>query len=304
MIYDTIIVGAGTAGMTAALNLRRNNKTVLLLEEENIGGQISFSPRVENIPAITEIAGSKFSDQLFSQVLELGAEVELEKAIKVNKENDLFVVTTDYNKYSSRAIIIATGVQHRHLRLPKEQELIGHGVSYCALCDGAFYKNQEVVLIGDGNTALQYAILMTNYCPKVYVCTLFDKFFGDDALVRTLKAKENIEIISNVSACEFLGEEELTGIVFQRLDKSKFQLDVPAVFVAIGQVPNNKIFTDFVELDKEGYIVTDENCATTTDGMYAIGDCRQKPVRQLTTAMADGAVAAFNISTFIDSKNN
>lgn len=303
MTYDCIIVGAGTAGMTAALNLLRNNKTVLLLEQENIGGQISFSPRVENLPSITQIAGSKFSDQLFEQVLQLGAEVELEEVIKINKSNDLFEVTTDYNSYKGKSVIVATGVQHRHLRLPKEQDLTGHGISYCALCDGAFYKGQEVCLVGDGNTALQYAILMTNYCPKVYVCTLFDKFFGDKALVNTLKSKENVEIIPNVSACEFLGEDELTGVVFEREDKSKMQLNVPALFVAIGQIPNNKIFTDFVELDKEGYIVSDENCATKTEGMYAIGDCRQKAVRQLTTAMSDGAVAAFNVSSYLDSKN-
>lgn len=303
MIYDTIIVGAGTAGMTAALNLLRNSKKVLLLERENIGGQISFSPRVENIPSITEISGSAFSDRLFEQVLSLGAEVELESVQSITKEDKIFNVTTDYHNYSAKSIILATGVHHKHLRLPKEEELVGNGISYCALCDGAFYKGKEVALIGDGNTALQYAILMTNYCPKVYVCTLFDKFFGDDALINTLKSKSNVEIIPNVSACRFLGESELTGVVFKRQDKSEMQLEVPALFIAIGQVPDNKAFEGLVKLDNEGYIITDNNCATSHLGVFAAGDCRKKEVRQLTTAMSDGAVAAFNICSYLDAVN-
>lgn len=300
-MLDLIIIGAGTAGMTSALYALRSGKSVLLLEKENVGGQIAYSPRVENFPSIKQISGSEFSNNLFEQVIDLGAEFELEEVTAIKKENNIFTVTTEYNQYQAKAVVIATGAKHRHINIAGEDELAGNGVSYCAVCDGAFYKDEEVALIGDGNTALQYSILLSNYCKKVYVCTLFDKFFGDYSLVQTLKKKENVEIIHNISLTEFIGKEKLEGLKFEHMiTKEPFILNVPAVFIAIGQVPDNSLFKEFVDLDKEGYVIVDENLETKTKGLFAAGDCRVKKIRQLTTAVNDGATTAINAVSYID----
>lgn len=300
-MLDLIIIGAGTAGMTSALYALRSGKSVLLLEKENVGGQIAYSPRVENFPSIKQISGSEFSNNLFEQVIDLGAEFELENVIKITKNENVFTVTTEYNEYKSKAVVIATGAKHRHINIEGEDELSGNGVSYCAVCDGAFYKGEEVALIGDGNTALQYSILLSNYCKKVYVCTLFDKFFGDFSLVETLKKKENVEIIHNISLKEFIGKDKLEGLKFEHmLTKEPFILNVPAVFIAIGQVPDNNAFENLVDLDENGYIIANENLETKTKGLFVAGDCRVKKIRQLTTAVSDGATTAVNAVSYID----
>ena len=300
-MLDLIIIGAGTAGMTSALYALRSGKKVLLLEKENVGGQIAYSPRVENFPSIKQISGSDFSNNLFEQVIDLGAEFELENVTSISKEDNIFKVTTEYNEYLSKAVVIATGAKHRHINIDGEEELSGNGVSYCAVCDGAFYKGEEVALIGDGNTALQYSILLSNYCKKVYVCTLFDKFFGDYSLVQTLKKKENVEIIHNISLKEFIGKDKLEGLKFEHMiTKEPFVLKVPAVFIAIGQVPDNKAFENLVDLDKDGYVIADENLETKTKGLFVAGDCRVKKIRQLTTAVSDGATTAVNAVSYID----
>lgn len=298
---DIIVIGAGTAGMTAALNALRNGKTVLVIEKETVGGQISFSPRVENFPTIKEISGSELSDRLFEQITCHGAEFEMDTVLKVEKKNGFFTVTGEYGIYESRCVIIAAGVKPRQMGIADENELIGHGVSYCALCDGAFYKGEEVALIGDANTALQYALFLTNYCRKVHVCTLFDKFFADQAHIDNLMKKGNVEIYHNLSLQKFVSEGgELTGLVFENtLDKSKFELAVKTAFIAIGQVPDNKIFNNIVDLDKYGYIIAGDDCKTRTDGVFVAGDCRTKAVRQLATAASDGAVAANNASLYL-----
>lgn len=298
---DIIVIGAGTAGMTAALNALRNGKSVLVLEQETVGGQISFSPRVENFPTIKEISGAELSDRLFEQITYQGADFELEKVLKIEKNDGVFTVRGEYNDYQSKCVIIATGVKPRQIGVDGENELIGHGVSYCALCDGAFYKGEEVALIGDANTALQYALFLTNYCKKVHVCTLFDKFFADAAHVKNLMTKDNVQIYHNLSLQQFVQKDgELTGLVFQNTaDKSLFPLDVKAAFIAIGQIPDNKKFANVVELDKQGYIVADDDCKTGTEGLFVAGDCRTKQVRQLVTAAADGAVAANNASLYL-----
>lgn len=301
MKYDVIVIGAGAAGMTAALYALRNGKTVLVLERESFGGQISNSPRVENFPSIKQISGSEFSDNLFNQIIDLGAEFELETVENIEKvgEGD-FLVKTDYATHEGRSVIIAAGVKHRHFGLPREEELIGKGISFCALCDGAFYAGEEVVLVGDANTALQYALLLSNSCKKVKVMTLFDKFFADGALVKALRERENIEVTHEVSLVEFIADDELKGLVFKRKDGSTFNVETRALFVAIGQVPDNKVFANVVNLDKFGYIIADETCSTKTPGIYVAGDCRTKKVRQLTTACNDGAIAATNASIYID----
>mgnify|MGYP004682595317 CR=1 FL=1 len=302
-MYDIIVIGAGAAGMTAALYARRNGKSVLVLESESLGGQIATSPKLENFPSIKAVSGEEFADNLFNQISDHGAEVEIEKVVGLTKdENKIFHVKTEYNEYEAKSVIIAAGVKHKHLKTKSgRDDLVGHGVYYCAICDGAFYKGKEVAVIGDANTALQYALLLSGYCKKVYVYTLFDKFFGDKSLVTALRAKDNIEVRPNTSVTDFLGDTELTAIEYKDADGNIRTHEIPAVFVAIGQVPDNKAFGELVDLDKDGYIVSDENCRTKTEGLFVAGDCRTKPVRQVVTAVADGGVAATNATVYLES---
>lgn len=291
--YDVIIVGAGPAGMTAALYARRNDKSVLILEKENFGGQISFAPKVENFPTIKSCSGREIADKLFDQILELGVEFELEKVEKVEKVDGVFQITTDYRMYESRSVIIATGAKHRKLGLTEEQTFLGKGVSYCAVCDGAFYKDEEVAVIGDGNSALQYALQLSGYCPRVYVCTLFDHFFGDQVLVNQLKEKKNIQVVPHISLKKMKGKTQLEELVFENtIHHQEFLLKVKGAFIAIGQVPYNEIIKNLAQLDKEGYALVDETLETKTKGLFVAGDCRTKKVRQMTTAVSDGAIAA------------
>lgn len=300
MIYDCIIIGGGPAGMTASLYLLRNNKKVLILEKENFGGQISISPKVENFPTIKSISGLELSDLMFSQIDSLGAEFELEEAISISKNEDIFEIKTNYNTYLAKTIINATGVSHRKIGLPHEDELVGSGVSYCAVCDGPFYKGQEVYLIGDANSALQYALLLSDYCLKVHIITLFDKFFGDEILIDKVLSKENIDVTHHLNLVEFLTENEsLSGLKFIDTKTNEERIyRTNNVFIAIGQVPHNEIFKDFVELDK-GFVVTNEKMETLTKGLYAIGDARKKDVRQALTACNDGAIAAVEIVKYL-----
>lgn len=298
-MVDIIVVGGGPSGMTAALYALRSNKSVLILEKENFGGQIANSPRVENYPSINEISGLDLSDKMFAQIMDLGAQFELEDVLKIEKYEGKFEVTTNYNKYECKAVIIANGVKHRVMNLPNEENLIGNGVSFCAVCDGPMYKGQEAYLIGDANTALQYALLLSNYCTKVHMFTLFDKFFGDQILVDRVLRKENIIVTHNMNLVEYKGQTKLEGLVFEDTKtniKSEYQTN--NVFIAIGQIPQNDAFTSLVELDK-GYIVTDESMQTKTPGIYACGDTRKKEIRQVVTACNDGAIAALSAVKYI-----
>ena len=285
--------------MTAALYALRAGKSVLLIESDAIGGQITSSPRVENIPSIKEISGIDYASALFDQISEHGVDFEMETVLGVEKLGEKqFVVTTDYARHEGKAVIIATGVQHRHLGLEGEEDLTG--VSYCAVCDGAFYKGQEVALVGDGNSALQYALLLSNYCSKVYMYTMFDKFFGDKVLVDALLARDNVEIIQNTVAVELIGDGELKAVRFKETNgDADFVKEIPALFIAIGQIPRNDIFKDLVTLSPDGYIQAGDDCRTSVDGIYAVGDCRTKKIRQLTTAAADGAIAALGACDYL-----
>lgn len=297
---DITIIGAGVAGMTAALYALRNGKSVTILERNNIGGQIAESPRVENFPTIVSLSGTELADRLFEQITALGVNFKFGEALSVKKEGGLFTVKTEFEELCSKALIIAAGVEHRKLNLQNEEALIGHGISYCALCDGAFYKDDDIVLIGDGNTALQYALLLGSTCKSVHVLTLFDKFFGDKNLVDALLKKDNIKVTHNARLVELVGDTELKGLVFEH-EGGKLKIDTKALFVAIGQVPDNNIYADLVDLSKDGYIIADESLCTKTPGLFVAGDCRTKKVRQLTTACADGAIAATAASTYIES---
>ncbi len=301
-MYDIIIIGGGAAGMTSALYALRNGKKVLVLESESLGGQIATSPRLENYPSIKAISGEQFADNLFEQITSMGADFEIEKAVRVDKHDGVFTVVTEYNAYEAKSVIIAAGVKHKHLRTKSDRnDLVGKGVYYCAICDGAFYKGKEVAVIGDANTALQYCLLLSSYCKKVYVYTLFDKFFGDKTLIKAVKSKENIEWRPETSVIDFIGEDYLTAIEYKNKDGEILRHELPAVFVAIGQIPDNKPFENLVDLDKDGYIVADETCRTRTEGLFVAGDCRTKAVRQVVTAVADGGVAATNACLYLDS---
>jgi len=299
--FDIIIIGAGPAGLTAAIYARRSNKSVLIIEKENFGGQIALAPKVENFPSINNATGGEIAEKIFNQALLLGAEFELEDVLKVEKKDELFYLTTNYHKYLAKSVIVATGAKHKSIGLENEYRLIGKGVSYCAVCDGAFYKGEEVAVIGDANSALQYALDLSTYCKKVYVCTLFDKFFGDKILVDRLYEKDNIEIIHNISLIDLVGDEKLHQLVFENtITKKEVLLNVTGVFIAIGQAPANDIVKDLVDIDKAGYIIADENLVTKTKGLFVAGDCRTKAVRQATTAISDGAVAAIKAINYLD----
>ena len=296
MIYDCIVVGSGCAGLTTALNLARSGRSVLVLESDSFGGQIAFAPKVENFPTIQEISGADFSERLCDQVLSHGAEIDLGKVQKIVKRGEKdFIVVSEYGQYQCRSVVLATGAKHRHLGFEKEKRFEGKGVGYCAVCDGAFYQGKSVCVLGDGNSALQYALYLANICPRVTIVTLFDRFFGDNQLVKRVLEASNIDWLKNKNTVDFLGEEKFEGLIFA--DGS--ELKCSAVFIAIGQIPDNKAFEELIELDKNGYIVAQDNCKTAVLGVYAAGDCRTKQLRQLTTAAADGATCAFNVNQYL-----
>ncbi len=300
MRHDVIIVGGGPAGMTAALYALRSEKSVLILEKEGFGGQIATSPRLENYPTISSISGSEWSDRLFEQISELGAEFELEDVLEITKEDNIFHVKTNYGEHEALSVIIANGVEHRKMGLPNEDDLVGHGVSYCAVCDGPFYKGKEIYLIGDANTALQYALLLAGYCPKVHILTLFDKLFGDPILINRVLEAENIDIRHNLSLKKLNGEKELESIELEdTITHEKYKFETDNVFIAIGQVPHNEFLKNLVELDR-GFIVTNEAMETGVPGLFAAGDTRKKDSRQVITACNDGAIAATNAAKYIN----
>lgn len=299
-MYDIVIIGGGVSGMTSALYALRNGKKVLLIEGESIGGQIAQSPRVENYPTHKEISGMKLGEELFDQISALGVEFEFDIIQKIDKVGDFFYVKGEFGEYQSKSVIVANGVKHRKLNLPNEEKLIGKGVYYCAICDGPFYEGKEVTLIGDGNTALQYALLLSNICSKVNLVIMFDKFFGDDNLVKTVEKRKNIEITRNARTTELIGEETLESIVFERNDGTTFEIKNTPLFVAIGQIPDNKKFENLAKLDAQGYFDADESTTTITPGFYVAGDTRKKLVRQVTTAVSDGAVAATQACNYLN----
>ena len=303
MNYDVIVIGGGPAGMTAALYTLRSGKSVLVLEKEGFGGQIATSPRLENYPTIDSISGSEWSDRLFEQITNLGAAFELENVQELKKEGNVFKVVTDYNTYESKTVIIANGVKPRKMGLPNEDELTGKGISYCAVCDGPFYKGKEIYLVGDANTALQYALLLSSYCPKIHMLTLFDKLFGDKILIDRVLQTENIDIRHNLSMTKINGTDRLESVEFEDTishEKVTFQTD--NLFIAIGQVPQNEFLSNLLELD-HGFIVTNEVMETSIPGLYAAGDTRVKENKQVITACSDGATAAMSAVKYINSNN-
>ncbi len=302
-MYDIVIIGAGPAGLTAAVYARRANKTVLILDKAGFGGQITFSPKVENYPGFESVSGSELADKMVEQVLSQGADVEIENALEIKDNgNTKTVVTEDGNEYECKSVIIAAGAQHRHLGLDNEERFIGDGISFCAVCDGAFYANKTVALIGGGNSALQEAILLSETSKKVYVIQNLDFLTGEQRLQDILANRGNVEVILGNVVKSINDTPTFSGITIEKTsDGTLTELELDGMFVAIGLVPENEPFKNVADLDQYGYVDSDEKCLTKTPGVFVAGDCRQKAVRQVTTATADGAVAAINACRYIDS---
>lgn len=300
-MYDIVIVGAGPAGLTAALYARRMGKTVLVLEKSTFGGQITFSPKVENYPGTMQMSGNEFADRLVEQVLAQGADIEMETVTAVEDRGTVKLVITEEGSYECRSVIIAAGVRHRQLGLPRENEFVGAGISYCAVCDGAFYKGQHVAVIGGGNSALQEAILLAETCSKVTIVQNLPFLTGEQSLQDVLATRKNIEVILGTVVTGLTGESELTGLELRKEESGETStLSVDGMFVAIGLEPVNEAFRDVAALDERGYFDTDEACVTKTPGVFVAGDCRRKGVRQITTAIADGATAALAACRYLD----
>lgn len=330
-MYDIIIIGAGTAGLSAAIYALRAGKSVLVLEEKSYGGQIITTPAIENYPGIKQISGFEFAQGLYEQALELGMKLEYGKVTGVsavaseentNKESQSrkeetmseeteleaagesrkgFRVEAGQKEYFSQVVILATGAKNRPLEVDREQELIGAGISYCATCDGAFFRGRDVAVVGGGNTALEDALFLSNYCRTVSIIHRRDTFRGEEKRLAALKEKDNVEFVLNSLVTALLGEDRLEGVLlWNRQEKEEKSLAVSGLFIAIGQMPDNEAFKELVEIDEKGYLVAGEDCRTSTEGIFAAGDCRTKSVRQLTTAASDGAVAALAACEYID----
>lgn len=301
-MHDIIIVGGGPAGLTAAIYALRAGKTALVIEKSSFGGQIAFSPKVENIPGTAQISGAAFADSLTEQAMNLGADVELENVVSVNKAGDVFtVITEEDGAYESRAVIIAVGVKHRMLGLPGEADLIGSGISFCAVCDGAFYTGQDVAMVGGGNSALQEALLLSEVCHKVTVVQNLPFLTGEKLLADALAEKENVEILLGTVVSGYETESgALTGLSLHSETQGDSRITVSGVFLAVGLEPQNEPFAHLTGTNPQGYFTAGEDCLTATPGVFVAGDCRQKAIRQVVTASADGAVAAMAACRYLD----
>ena len=292
-VYDIAIVGGGPAGLTAGPYARRANRSVLILEKATFGGQITFSPKVENIPGFPVLSGNEFAERLVDQVLALGAEMESAEVLGMEPAEGGWLIHTDGGDFAGRTVILATGARHRRLGLDREESFIGNGISFCAVCDGAFYSGRTVAVIGGGNSALQEALLLSDLASHVYVVQNLDFLTGEPALQDQLRARENVTVLTGRVVSELLGGEELTGIRIRKVDDGQIEeLALDGLFIAIGLVPQNQIFAETVPLDAGGYVDADEHCTANKRGVFVAGDCRRKQIRQVTTAAADGAVAA------------
>ena len=299
-MYDIIIIGAGPAGLTAAIYARRAGKSVLVLEKDTFGGQITFSPKLENYPGFETISGNELAQRMLEQAMALGADVDMDSVTGL-ENGPVKTVIGENARYEARAVVIAAGARHRRLNLPREEDFIGNGLSFCAVCDGAFYQGGRVAVIGGGNTALQEILLLSETCEKVTVIQNLAFLTGEQAMIDRVLARPNVEILYSTICVGYEGEEALTGLRLRsELDGSESRLAVDGAFLAIGTEPENLAFAALAPLNEAGYIKADESCRTPTEGIFAAGDCRTKAYRQVATAVADGASAALNACRYLD----
>lgn len=290
-MYDVVIIGAGTAGLSAAIYAVRAGKSAVLIERESYGGQIINSPEVENYPGIKKVSGFEFATGLYEQAMSLGAELIFDTVIAIRTAGKSKFVVLKEKEIECKSVVIATGAKNRPLGIDNEKSLIGKGVSYCATCDGAFFRDKEVAVVGGGNTALEDAMFLSNYCRKVYLIHRRDEFRGEASQAAQLREKDNVEFVFDSVVTELVAEEKLVGVMIKNVKTNEERaLPVEGLFVAIGQMPNNQPFANVVDIDDQGYIIAGEDCTTKTDGIFVAGDCRTKELRQLTTAAADGAI--------------
>ncbi len=299
-MVDIIVIGGGPAGLTAAVYARRAGKSVLVLEKDALGGQITWSPKVENYPAVPAVSGMDLGNRMAEQAMDMGAEVEIDEVLRIEDFGSHKRVYGSFGtEYDARAVILAAGAKPRKLGLKREDELVGSGVGYCAVCDGAFFKGQAVAVNGGGNSALQDAVLLSDLCSRVYLVHRRGSFRGEEALVGQLRGKENVEFVLNAVITGLKGDSELSGITVEQ-DGVQREIPVSGLFVAIGHEPDLAAFADFLDRDAQGYAASDEGCLTKTEGFFVAGDCRRKKIRQVTTAAADGAVAALAACAWLD----
>lgn len=303
-MYDILIIGGGPAGLTAALYARRAGKTVLVLEKNTFGGQIVWSPRVENFPGFPSITGLELGDAFMAQAMEAGAELELDEAISISRCSDYFSVETGMSgTKDAAAVIFATGAEPRKLGLPHEDDLIGAGISFCAVCDGEFFRGGTVAVVGGGNTALQEALYLADICKTVYLVHRREIFRADAALVALAERRENITLVCPAVPTALEGDGHLTGLRLRRTDDdTERTLSLDGLFVAVGHDPMTRLLRSYTELDEGGYALVDEGCATTAAGIFVAGDCRKKQVKQLTTAVSDGACAAIAACRYLETR--
>ena len=299
-MYDIIIIGAGPAGLTAAIYGKRALKKVLVLEALSYGGQIINTLDIENYPAAAHISGFDFATNLYNQAKDLGAEIKFEKVTNIIDNDDIKKVVTSKGEYETKTIIIATGADNRKLGLENEDKLIGKGISYCATCDGNFFKGKDVAVVGGGNTALEDTLYLTDLVNKVYLIHRRDEFRGDPTIVEKLKEKENVEFVYNSNVTKLISNDKLEGVEITNKDGSTKELSVSGLFVAIGKVPENENFKEIINLDESGYIIAGEDCHTNREGIFVAGDNRVKELRQLVTATSDGAIAATEAVKYIN----
>ena len=302
-MYDTIVIGAGPAGLTAAIYLKRASKKVLVLEALNYGGQIINTLDIENYPVEEHISGFDFATKIYNQAKNLGAEIKFEKAVEII-DGDTKKVKTTKDTYEAKTIIIATGSENRKLGLDKEENLVGAGISYCATCDGAFYKDKTVAVVGGGNTALEDALYLTDIATKVFLIHRRDSFRAEAATIDILKEKENIEFVYNSNVTKLIGDDNLNKIEVTNNDGNKKEIEVDGLFVAVGRIPETENFAKLIDVDKSGFIISGEDCHTNIDGIFVAGDTRVKNVRQLVTATSDGAISATEAIKYINEKGS
>ncbi len=302
-MYDVVIVGGGPAGLTAAVYALRGGRSALVIEKNGFGGQIAFSPKVENIPGTVQISGAEFADKLVEQAMNLGADMELENVIRVEKTDFGFRLHTEEgSEFEGRSVILALGVKHRMLGLEGELDLVGNGLSFCAVCDGAFYTGQDVAMVGGGNSALQEALLLSEMCRKVTVVQNLDHFTGEKKLADALMEKENVEVKFSTLVTEYLTEGgSLTGLRLRNAETGEeSEIKIDGAFLAVGLVPENEAFAELAGLNEWGYFDSGEDCLTLTPGLFVAGDCRSKRIRQVVTASSDGAIAATAACAYLD----
>ena len=299
-MYDIVVIGGGPAGLTAATYACRAGKSVLVIEKNAFGGQITWSPRVENYPGFLSVTGTELGDKLLEQAMEQGSEVELDEVSSIAKCEDHWQLSCESGAvFEGKCVVLAVGAKPRMLGLAREEELVGSGVCYCAVCDGAFYAGKPVAVCGGGNSALQDALLLSESCSRVYLVHRRDSFRGEQKLVEALENRANVEFVLNARAKAFVGEDEVRGLLVQQ-EETERELPVEGVFVAIGHQPDLSAFASLLVLDEKGYADAGESCLASSEGLFVAGDCRSKQVRQLTTAAADGAVAALAAVSYLD----